>query len=278
MKLILLITLFLFTLSAKENLIIKQGIQNLKNYPDIKRNYSYLKGLKVSLIGFKEGSITWHMLLVINPKAPKGPFWFLPHDNENSAFTSAIYAIKRYGGGFLAVVNNDNRYNMGQDPNRNFSLSPTKEPSCKYQMAPSLIYTQTIMQIINRYKSPNMPYLALHNNTNRGSISALKSSPKVKSFLAYPKSKVLSSKGLADEDSLVYIAGTSPNPPMNKVKKLLKMGLNVKYEYVTSANNDCSMSNFIVLNYGDNYYNIETEHGKVAIQKEMIDRLMRVIY
>ena len=247
----------------------------LSQIKDIKRNAAALQGLKLSLIEFKENNLLWRMLLVLNPKKPKGAFWFLPHDNENSAFDSAIYAVKKYGGGFLAVVNSDRRYNRGQDPNRNFSYSKTRE--CKLQLAPSFIYTQKVMEIINRYKAPNMPYLALHNNTNRGGISILKNSRYTKSFLAYPKEVVLQGKGLADEDSLIYIAGTSPAPPNEKVVKLLKAGLNVKYEIISPQNNDCSMSNFIVLNYGENYYNIEAQHGKTAVQKEMIDRLMSVI-
>ena len=248
---------------------------SLSQIRDIKRNAKALKGLKISLIEFKENNFLWKMLLVLNPKKPKGAFWFLPHDNENSAFDSAIYAVKKYGGGFLAVVNGDRRYNRGQDPNRNFSYSKTRE--CKLQLAPSFIYTQKVMEIINRYKAPNMPYLALHNNTNRGGISILKNSRYTKSFLAYPKEVVLQGKGLADEDSLIYIAGTSPTPPKEKVAKLLNAGLNVKYEIVTPQNNDCSMSHFIVLNYGENYYNIEAQHGKTAVQKEMIDRVMRII-
>ena len=278
MKIILLILLLVVGLNAKvSELIIKEGIENLKNYPDIRRNYNALRDLRVSLIGFREGKYNWYMLLILNPKAPRGAFWFLPHDDENSAFDSAIYAIKRYGGGFLSVLSNNKRYHQGQDPNRNFSLSPTKELSCKLQNSASPIYTAVVMEIINSYKTPNMPYLALHNNTNKGGISILKDSTFTKSFLAYPKSRVLNGKGLADEDSLIYIAGTSPNPPLNRIKKLLRAGLNVKYEYVSRTNNDCSMSNFIILNYGNNYYNIESEHGKSRVQKEMIDRLMRVI-
>ena len=276
-KLLLLLTVTLF-LSAKDSMLISSDLNYLKKYSDIKRNYNNLIGLNVKLLGFKEGKYSWYMFLVTNPKREKGPFWVLPHDNENSAFTSAIYAVKKYGGGFLAIYSRGKRYNMGQDPNRNFSLSKTKEPSCRMQNAPSPIYTSTIMNIINRYKSPNMPYLALHNNTNRGGISILKNSSSTKSFLAYKKSVIAKSQGgLADEDSLVYIAGTSPNAPMSKVNRLLNMGLNTKYEIVNRSNNDCSMSNFIVLNYGDNYYNIEAQHGKTATQKEMIDRLMKTL-
>ena len=60
------------------------------------------------------------MLLVTNEEHPVGPFWFLPHDDENTAFDSAVYATKKYGGGFLAVMANNERYYKGQDPNRNF--------------------------------------------------------------------------------------------------------------------------------------------------------------
>jgi len=261
-----------------KGLVISKDINYLKRYSDIKRNYSVLKNLNVSLLGFREGKLKWYMFLVTNPKKPNGPFWFLPHDNENSAFDSAVYATQKYGGGFLAVYSGGKRYNMGQDPNRNFSLSSSKEPSCRYQNAPSPIYTSTVMRVINGYKAPNMPYLALHNNTNGGGISILRDSSSTKSFLAYPKAKILSAKGgLADEDSLVYIAGSSTNAPMQKVKKLLNMGLNVKYEIVNRYNNDCSMSNFIVLNYGNNYYNIEAQHGKSSTQKVMIDRLMKIL-
>jgi len=278
MKKLLFLILFGIFAYAQESMVISNDLNKLNKYSDIKRNYAALKGLNVSLLGFKEGKYTWYMFLVTNPKRPNGPFWFLPHDNENSAFDSAVYATKKYGGGFLAIYNRDKRYNRGQDPNRNFSLSSTKEPSCKYQNAPSPIYTSTIMRVINEHKSTNMPYLALHNNTNRGGISILKNSPSTISYLAYPKGKIYESNGgVADEDSLVYIAGTSSTPPKSKVSRLLKMGLNTKYEIVNRYNNDCSMSNFIVLNYGENYYNIEAQHGKSATQKQMIDRLMKIL-
>ena len=278
MKVILLIALITSIISAKNaNLVITKSIDILKKYPDVKRNLTTLKSLNLTLLGFKEGKYIWYMLLVTNPKKPKGAFWFLPHDNENSAFDSAIYAVRKYGGGFLSILSGGKRYHQGQDPNRNFSLSPTKEPSCNFQKSASYLYTSTIMHIINNYKRPNMPYLALHNNTNRGGISILKDSTYTKSYLAYKRDQVIKGKGLADEDNLVYIAGNSVNAPAKKVQKLLNAGLNTKYEYVTNNNNDCSMSNFIVLNYTDNYYNIEAQHGKSKIQKAMIDRLMKII-
>lgn len=257
-------------------LSLKSGLSSLRSYPDIRRNYHLLKGLCVHLIGFREGKFIWRMLLVTNPKHPRGLFWYLPHDNENSAFDTAVYAVKRYGGGFLSVAGNGGRYFQGQDPNRNFSMSNKRV--CSKQKAPSPIYTKTVFSIIDTYRGRGIPYLALHNNTNRGGVSALRDSASTKSFLAYPKREVLAGRGLADEDSIVYIAGRSRLAPRSKVDRLLKSGLNVKYEYITPKNNDCSMSNYIILQKGtNNYYNIEAQHGKGAIQKEMVDRLVNHI-
>jgi len=259
-----------------KNLVIKSGLKNLQSYPDIKRNYQNLKGLCIHLIKFKEAPFVWKIFLITNPKKTKGAFWFLPHDNENSAFSAAVYATKKYGGGFLAIFNNDKRYNLNQDPNRNFAN--TSYRICKEQIAPSPIYTNLIFSIINFYKPLNYPYLALHNNTNRGGISILKDSIKTKSFLAYPIYEIKKGVGLADEDSIIYIAGSTPAAPIRKVKTLLNSKLNVKYEYVTAKNNDCSMSNYVVLGLKSaNYYNIETQHSKTITQKKMIDKLIYLI-
>ena len=259
-------------------LIVKQGSTALKSYPDILRNYSALKNLCISLLSFKEGRYKWDMLLVTHPKANRGAFWFLPHDNENSAFDAAVYAVQRYGGGFLSVVSGGRRYHEGQDPNRNFSSSTHKVASCRYQKQASPRYTKYIFSIINTYRAPGMPYLALHNNTNGGGVSILRSSKSVRSFLAHPREKVKHGRGLMDEDSLVYTAGRASSPSKRKLKALLRHGINVKYEHVSASNNDCSMSNYVVLGKGsNNYYNIETQHGDSRTQKRMIDILMEKI-
>ncbi len=257
------------------------NLSRVQNNLDILRNKKALKDLCLYSIYFKEHSIPWMMILVFNKKHKKGPFWFLPHDNENSAFDSAIYATLKYGGGFLAVETGGRRNNYNIDPNRNFSIKKTKR--CK----PSPIYTDSIFRVINYFKPKSMPYLSLHSNADgfsgdgrggRGTISILKSSQTIKSFPAYKDIFRGKRGGLKDEDSLVYIAGALPNPPEKKLKALLKSGLNVRYEIVSPQTNDCSISNYIVLEKkSQNYYNIEVEHGDRKTQKEMIDRLMKVI-
>ncbi len=122
-----------------------------------------------------------------------------------------------------------------------------------------------------------MPYLSLHSNTNAGGISILKSSKMVKAYPAYPLSAIKKGRGLRDEDSLIYIAGRSNHPPKHILQTLLKHGINTKYEVVNRQNNDCSMSNYVVLAKRAGYYNIETQHGDSKTQKKMIDILMEQV-
>ena len=255
-----------------------------KQNKDVKRNFRALKNLCVKQIGFKEGKYNWKMLLVTHPKHSKGPFWFLPHDNENTAFDAAVYAVQKYGGGFLAVIANDKRYFMGQDPNRNFGNTSKTAKTCKKQKYPAPKYSKIIFSIIDTFRARDLPYLALHNNKNgwygnggQGGVSVLRSSKLVQS---YPAIKNIRKKdrGLKDEDNLVYIAGRNNKPNQKKLGKLLNLGLNTKYEIIDKAHNDCSLSNYVVLTIKTtNYYNIEAEHKDLSTHKKMIDRVMKLV-
>ena len=264
-----------------EPLLVKKSLAIVNDY---KRNANDLKRLCVHQLAVKEGKYLWNMLLVTHPNVSIGAFWFLPHDNENSAFDAAIYAVKKYGGGFLSIMANDKRYYKNQDPNRNFSLNATKEKSCKHQKTSSHKFTKIITSIIQEYTHDKFPILALHNNKNswyggvgQGGVSILNSSKSVYSYKAH-KDITSYTKGLKDEDSLVYIAGKNVTPNKSILNDLLKRGLNVKYEIVNRHNNDCSLSNYVILNRPNlGYYNVEAEHGDTQTQKIMIDKLMQHI-
>ncbi len=247
---------------------------------DISRNISQMHNLCKYNISFVENRYKWKMSLILHPNK-KGPFWFLPHDNENTAFDAAVYAVLTYGGGFLAVEANEKRYFLRQDPNRNFGDTKEVSKRCSKQLFPAPRYTHTIFSIIDTYKPKNLPYMALHNNSDgwngnggRGTISILKSSRSVQSYQPNNSSSV-DSLGLRDEDSLIYIAGTQKHPNISKLNKFLNLGLNTKYEVVRKNNNDCSMSNYVVLTKKtDRYVNIEAEHGDYNTQRIMIDKIM----
>lgn len=281
-KIIFFISFLLFTLNASclipNNL--KGTVKKLSfETKDLIRNKESLKNICLYEVNIRERKYNWKMVLAVNPKKEKSTFWFIPHDDENSAFDSAVYAIKKYGGGFLAIVSNDKRYFKGQDPNRNFGTNWKTAKRCKRQRYPAPKYTKTIFKIIDTYKYKNFPYIALHNNKNgwygnggAGGVSILNSSKYVKSYKAYKK---INRSKLSDEDTLIYIAGKSKYPNKKKLRKLLKNKINVKYERVTQKRNDCSMSNYIVLSKKTtNYFNIETQKGDTQTQKELIDKII----
>ena len=247
----------------------KETLASASSSVDIKRNDMGMGDLCANRISFYDQGKKWNLILVRNTKQSTGPFWYLPHDNENSALDAAVYATKKYGGGFLAVEANGNRYASGKDPNRYFN--------------PSSAYTKNIFKIINTFKQESMPYLTLHSNKEGhmnyggdGTVSMRVASHHTKS---YPAGKIAVGRqeGLKDEDNLVYLAGT--NIDQRKVKALNAQGINVKYELVNAANYDKSMSNYIALykkRYG--YVNIEAEDGDTGTQKKMIDKVMKLIY
>ncbi len=279
------------SLSAKKNCTLPKSLlpvaQELplskwKKYPDLRKNVQAIKNLCVYRVSFREGRLPWEMLLLFNPRQPKGPFWFVPHDDENSAFASGVYAVRRYGGGMLSVVAGGRRYFRGQDPNRNFGTTQADARQCRGQKSPAPIYTRTIFSIIDAFRS-GTPYLALHNNSDgysgnggSGTISVLRSTKRSQAYPAFPKI-VRGNGGLKDEDTMIYIAGRAARASRSKVNRLNRQGINVKYEWVDSAHNDCSMSNYVILRKGtDRYYNIETQKGDRRTQRELIDRLVRI--
>ena len=275
---VLLASLFLTTGCVKlncplpenlENTVKKKTLSSASASVDIARNDMDMGGLCANRISFYDEGKKWSLILVRNTKQPRGPFWYLPHDNENSALDAAVYATKKYGGGFLAVEAKGNRYASGIDPNRHFNISST--------------YTKTIFKIIDTFKQKNMPYLTLHSNKEghmkyggKGTVSMRVASSHTKSYPA-GKIEIGRKKGLKDEDNLVYLAGT--NMDQSRVKALNTMGINVKYELVNAGNYDKSMSNYIALYKSQSgYVNIEAEDGDTATQKKMIDKVMKLIY
>lgn len=247
----------------------KEVLTSSSDAADVKRNSMGMGGLCANRISFVDNGKKWNLILVRNSKQPAGPFWYLPHDNEDSALDAAVYAAKKYGGGFLSVEAHGDRYAGGKDPNRNFK--------------PSSTYTRTIFKIIDTFKPKSLPYLTLHSNKEGhmkyggdGTVSMKVNSKHTKS---YPAGNIRTGKkkGLQDEDNLIYLAGK--NIDSSKIKALNAQGINVKYEVVNSSAYDRSMSNYIALYKNKNgYVNIEAEDGDVRTQKKMIDKVMQLIY
>ena len=100
LRIIIIIGSFFFsTLASEQDCGLPNNITLLENTNskisslksgDIQRNASLLDKLCIHLLSFREGKYTWRMLLVYNPKQPLGPFWFLPHNDEKTAFVQNL--------------------------------------------------------------------------------------------------------------------------------------------------------------------------------------------
>jgi hypothetical protein len=230
----------------------------------------------------REGGFDWVFHVLESPRAADGPFWVLPHDNENSAFEAALHAVLTYGGGLLAVDSAGQRNFRGQDPNRNFSSSAAESRLCIGQRAPAPAYTRAVL---DHYKGRRGPYLAMHNNRDgwqgnggSGTISINRTNAVLYSFRGSGSG---SAGPLRDEDNLVIMAGlrTPASDPAvrRRIAALNAAGLNVQYKQVTGRSFDCSLSDYVARHRLGEYYNIEAEHGSTATQIDMTDRLMSVL-
>lgn len=247
---------------------------------DVARNMGAFEvdpNLCISEERFAEHGRRWHMVIISNTKARRGPTWAILHDNEDSAFDAALYAVSRYGGKMVALETGENRSFNGQDPNRNFGAAAGITAPCRNMASrPAPAFTEAI----NRHFNRRYPVLTMHSNDNgyagnggAGHISAARSSATMKGIMsANPRGS------LSDEDNAVLTAGTVPFEQNAKARKLAQyldgQGINMIYEHVRTNTNDCSFSFHVKLNNLGDYYNIEVEHGRVEDQKQILDALM----
>lgn len=250
-------------------------------YPDrdIARNSKAIAGNKnlcLSDIEFTENGLNWKLTILENTKHTKGPTIFLLHDNEDSAFDTALYSITTYGGKLIAVEGKESRnFRNTQDPNRNFGKTKAETRVCRQMVRkPAPIFTQLLLDLRNTRANF---FLTLHNNANghtgnggSGAISVNRKSSVLNGMPA-PNGD--------DEDNAILLAGTKPPGEDKKTNKAIayfhKAGVNVIYEHVRPESNDCSFSNYVVLNKLGQYYNIEAQHGHTQRQKQMLDVLMK---
>jgi hypothetical protein len=89
-------------------------------------------GLTVESIEFQNERTQWRLWRIADPARPRGPLWFVPHDNENAGFEAALAELRQRGGVMIAVDSGIAPDHDGQrlnyavgfgrpvDPNRNF--------------------------------------------------------------------------------------------------------------------------------------------------------------
>lgn len=245
---------------------------------DFRRNATTLASndLCLKLDVFRESGLTWTVQIIQSKRNPDPFLWFVPHDNENDAFDTAVHAVKNYGGTVVAIETGGARFNGRQDPNRNFDAGGQK---CREQTAHSPIYTDRIL----RWRSDGAPIIALHTNERgfngdgnggAGGISIARPLPGSTAFRG--KGPAL---GLSPDDTVVFVASTqSPQSDSNLmrfVRHLQDNRINVLYETVTRARNDCSLSNYAALQGIRDYVNIEVVQGDGDTQTKVLKQIVK---
>jgi hypothetical protein len=219
------------------------------------------RGLTVSRIEFREERAAWRLWRIGNVRHPRGPLWFVPHDNENAGFEAGLAAVRKYGGTLVAVdagvaddgvrMNRAVDYGRPVDPNRNFD---TALPG----------YARRILADLR----PGMPIIALHTNArgfDTGESRCNKSDPPGQGVISirYCDDTLRPSPSLRrawpwdDDDTVAFAAfrnGQSPSDAFCR-DAMVAADFNVVQERVVAS--DRSLSNYSVL-HGLDYLNFET--------------------
>jgi hypothetical protein len=229
------------------------------------RSPAIWRGLKVTRIDFTEERATWRLYRIADPKRPRGPLWFVPHDDENAGFEAALVAIRKHGGTIVAVDGGGGRRNtrvaFGRsiDPNRNFHDGLPRYPS----------------QVLAAVNAGAWPIIALHTNApgyegdrstcNRGGKTDGEGIISIRfcNAVLSPSASQARRYPFDDDDTVAFAAWRATQSPASAFCRdaMVRADWNVVQERV--VNSDGSLSNFAVL-HGLDYLNFETTETGLA--------------
>jgi hypothetical protein len=223
------------------------------------------RGLRVQRIEFSAERGAWRLWRIANRARPRGPLFFVPHDNENAGFEAGLWAVRRYGGVLIAVDSgvapghDGERYNAATaygppiDPNRNFDSG-----------LPG--YADRILADLKRGGGP---IIALHTNTpgfDPTDSKCHRDDPKRDGIISIrfcddtltPSASQRREWPFDDDDTVAFATYRASQRPEDAFCRNAMVGadFNVVQERVVAS--DGSLSNYAVL-HGIRYLNFETQ-------------------
>lgn len=242
-------------------------------------------GLAVSRIEFREERGRWRLFRIVNRHKPRGPLWFVPHDNENAGFDAALAGVRTHGGVIIAVDSGVADDSDGIRRNVAVAFGRPIDPNRNFRDARPL-YADTILA---DYHRGARPLIALHTNSpgfdptdshcnradpvGRGEVSI-----RFCSDVMHPQPSQGRTWPFDDDDTLAYVAHRHGASPLSAYcgKALMMADFNIVFERVKVS--DGSLSNHALL-HGLDYVNFETQERGLepARLRESRDRLTAMI-
>jgi hypothetical protein len=222
------------------------------------------KGLAVTSHEFREERAPWRLWRIVNVKHPKGPLFFVPHDNENAGFEAGLAAVKKYGGVLIVVDSGVSPGNDGVRMNRAVDYGRPIDPNRNFDTAlPGYAHN-----ILADLASGAWPIIALHTNAkgfDTGDSRCNQGDPQGSGVISIrfcddtlnPSPSVIKAYPFDDDDTVAFATFLSRNQPSDAFCRdaMVQADFNVVQERVVAS--DGSLSNYAVL-HGLSYLNFET--------------------
>lgn len=248
------------------------------------------RGLTVERIEFREERARWRLFRIADRSRPRGPLWFVPHDNENAGFEAALKAIRRYGGTIVAVDAGVAPGHDGERLNAAVDEGPPIDPNRNFHDGLP-IYPSQVLASLNRGA---WPIIALHTNARGFEIAKSRCphpgdtpgsgiisirycdatlTPSPSRSQAYP---------FDDDDTVAFATHLATRPPLAAFCAPQMTGADFNTVFERVIDSDGSLSNYAVT-HRLAYLNFETqERGldpqQLAAARDrltwMIDRAM----
>ncbi|MCW3837738.1 hypothetical protein ACFQ1E_16965 [Sphingomonas canadensis] len=119
------------------------------------------RGLRVTRMEFTEERAAWRLWRIADPARPRGPLWFVPHDDENAAFDAALAGLRKYGGVLIAVDSGIAPESDGRRRNAAVTRGRTIDPNRNFDGAIPLFAES----VLGEYRRGARPIVALHTNS-----------------------------------------------------------------------------------------------------------------
>lgn len=202
------------------------------------------------------------------------PLYFRPHENESTSSDATKEIIGKYGGTFVEIKSKgqrlieftvkDKTYNF--DPNRIFSI-PGIENTLGNSDAEKTAAVDEVERFVkllfSEFLTDKKLIIAVHNNTNEGQLS-------VETYKKTPDAAQVFSNPNRDIDDFFYVTD------IKFFNHLKAKGFNVILQDNAKVSDDGSLSVYCGKNE-ISYINVESEHGHLLEQIEMMTALQEII-